>query len=78
MSTLAELGEEYLAASVRLRLGIERLEARLATLERTEERLALEHDLRLLWQMQRETREVGEFVRHYYERGYYRNRKYTL
>ena len=78
MSTLAELGEEYLAASVRLRLGIERLEARLATLERTEERLALEHDLRLLRQMQRETREVGEFVRHYYERGYYRNRKYTL
>ena len=78
MSTLAELGEEYLAASVRLRLGIERLEARLATLERAEERLALEHDLRLLRQMQRETREVGEVVRHYYERGYYRNRKYTL
>ena len=31
-----------------------------------------------LQQLQRQSRELAELTRHYYERGYYRNEKYTL
>ena len=41
-----------------------------------EEQKAMEHDLRLLRQMLRETREIGNTLRHYYEPSYWRNRKY--
>ena len=75
MATLAELGQAYLESAVKLRIGIQRLEERMEDMG-AKEHLAAEHDLRLLRQMLRETREVGELVRHYYEPGYWRDRKY--
>ena len=42
------------------------------------ERLQLADRIRLLQAMQREARELAALTEHYYERGYWRNVKYTL
>ena len=43
-----------------------------------EERERLKRRILELQQLQRQSRELAELTRHYYERGYYRNEKYTL
>ena len=77
MSTLAELGQGYLDAAARLRVGLEEARARLNSLEGGE-RAALEREIHLLEGMLREVREVGQLVRHYYEPAYFRDRRYVL
>lgn len=77
MAKLAELANDYAEAVVRLRIAIEELEQRKEELDEHGQKVA-EHDLRQMRQMLRETREVGEVVRHYYDRAYWRNQKYTL
>jgi len=76
MGTLRELSEEYFQAAAALRQALE------AAMERQAaagpgERAVLEGDIRLLRQMLLQTREVGSLARHYYEPGYWRDRKYT-
>ena len=76
--TLAELSASYEAAAVPLR-------ARLRELRR---RLAAETDPEAIWHLQRriaeltpmltQMNELAELTAHYYDRGYYRNEKYTL
>ena len=43
-----------------------------------EERERLKRRILELQQLQRQSRELAELTRHYYERGYCRNEKYTL
>ena len=76
--TLAELSADYEAAAVPLR-------ARLRELRRL---LAAETDPEAIWHLQRriaeltpmltQMNELAELTAHYYDRGYYRNEKYTL
>ena len=63
--TLAQLSKEYEAAAVPLR-------RRLSQLRR---QLKEETDPEKLWHLQRR---IAELTARYYERGYYRNKKYTL
>ena len=76
--TLAQLSKEYEAAAVPLR-------RRLSQLRR---QLKEETDPEMLWHLQRriaeltpmltQMNELAELTARYYERGYYRNKKYTL
>ena len=76
--TLAELSADYEAAAVPLRV-------RLRELRRL---LAAETDPEAIWHLQRriaeltpmltQMNELAELTAHYYDRGYYRNEKYTL
>ncbi|NCE65032.1 hypothetical protein D1159_10705 [Pseudoflavonifractor sp. 524-17] len=76
MATLRELSDAYLESAARLRIEIRLREAGLKDLPQ-DRRLTAEHDLRLLYQMLREAREVGEIARHYYDPPYWRSRKYV-
>ena len=75
MATMLELSERYLEEAERLKENIA-CSSRLLPELLPEEQKAMEHDLRLLRQMLRETREIGNTLRHYYEPSYWRNRKY--
>ena len=76
MATMLELSERYLEEAERLKENIA-CRSRLLPELLPEEQKAMEHDLRLLRQMLRETREIGNTLRHYYERSLLRrNRKY--
>ena len=76
--TLSELSKDYEAAAVPLR-------ARLRELRRL---LAAETDPEAVWHLQRriaeltpmltQMNELAELTAHYYDRGYWRNEKYTL
>lgn len=77
MSTLAELSEEYRTSAVRLRVGMERIRLEIMQADAAEQ-TALQDDLRQVKRMLQEVREVGDLARHYYEPGYWRDRKYTV
>ena len=63
------------ALRFRMRITVLREQAKAAT---KEERERLKRRILELQQLQRQSRELAELTRHYYERGYYRNEKYTL
>ena len=76
--TLYELSMEdsASAAAIRTRIGALR-----QLCEQTEDegaRQLLEHRIRVLNAMWRETREIAVLTEHYYDRGYRRNGKYIL
>ena len=75
MATMLELSERYLEEAERLKENIA-CHSRLLPELLPEAQKAMAHDLRLLRQMLRETREPGNTLRHYYEPSYWRNRKY--
>ena len=62
MATLLELSERYLEEAERLKQDIA-CRSRLLPELLPEEQKAMEHDLRLLRQMLRETREIGNTLR---------------
>ncbi len=76
--TLAELSLCYQEAAVPIR----------ARLRQLRQELALETDPEKIWHLKRriaeltpiltQMNELAELTRHYYDRGYYRNEKYTL
>ena len=43
-----------------------------------EDKLRLKRRILELQQLLRQSRELADLTRHYYERGYYRNERYTL
>ena len=75
---LHELSEGYRLAAVPLRekLRLLRLELKLA--DEPAERAALRHELAPLSGIMTQCRELAELTAHYYERGFYRDEKYTL
>lgn len=75
MGTLAELSGRYVEEAARLKVEITVREGRIAQLDEPRRRAA-ERDLALLRQMLRETREVGDLVRHYYDPDYWRDERY--
>ena len=76
--TLLELSVQYHAQAAAPRERVAQLRARQERSWDENERLQLADRIRLLQAMQREARELAALTEHYYERGYWRNVKYTL
>lgn len=76
--TLAELSKCYEAAAVPLRRRLGELRRLLAQTEDPEEIWHLKRRIAELTPMLTQMNELAELTARYYERGYYRNEKYTL
>ena len=76
--TLAEMSREYAQAAIPLRARLSELRRALAQTEDKEEAWHLQRRIAALTPMLTQVNELAELTAHYYERGYYRGRKYTL
>ncbi len=76
--TLAEMSKEYEAAAVPLRARLRQLRLRLQSAEDPEEIWHLKRRIAELTPMLTQMNELAELTAHYYDRGYWRNAKYTL
>ena len=76
--TLAELSKDYEYAAQLLRKRLKFLRQELAKAEDPEEVWHLKRRIAELTPMLTQMNELAELTGHYYERGYYRNAKYTL
>lgn len=76
--TLAELSKCYEEAAVPLRARLRQLRTELAGAEDPEEIWHIKRRIAELTPMLTEMNELAELTARYYERGYYRNEKYTV
>ena len=76
--TLAELSIEYRSHAQALSVRIGQLEYLMEQTDDPDRRCQLQDRIRMLSTMLREARELAALTEHYYERGYWRNVKYTL
>ena len=76
--TLQELSHCYEEAAVPLRSRLRQLRQELARETDPEKIFRLQRRIRELTPMLTEMYELKELTAHYYDRGYYRNEKYTL
>ena len=76
--TLLELSEEYQASADLLRNRLRTLRHQLRQAEDPAVCFALQRRISLLTELLRQTNELTELTKRYYERGYWRNEKYTL
>ena len=76
--TLREMSRDYRAAAVPLRRRLAQLRRALAKADDPEEIWHLKRRIAELTPMLTEMNELAELTERYYERGYYRNEKYTL
>lgn len=76
--TLAELSASYEAAAVPLRERLRELRQQLAAAQDPEEVFHLKRRIQELTPMLTQVNELAELTAHYYDRGYWRNEKYTL
>ena len=76
--TLRELSECYEAAAVPLRRRLRELRIALEHSRDPEEIWHIKRRIAELTPMLTEMNELAELTAHYYDRGYYRNEKYTL
>lgn len=76
--TLLELSAEYEASAALLRRRLRYLRAQLAKAEDPEEIWHLKRRMAELTPMLTQMNELAELTKHYYERGYYRSKKYTF
>ncbi len=75
--TLYQMSYVYREDALRFRMRITVLREQARTAE-GEEKLRLKRRILELQQLLRQSRELADLTRHYYERGYYRNERYTL
>ena len=76
--TLLELSAEYQASADLLRNRLRALRRQLRQTEDPAVCFALQRRISLLTELLRQTNELTELTKRYYERGYWRNEKYTL
>ena len=76
--TLAELSKDYEAAAVLLRARLRQLRQMLQQASDPEEIFHIKRRIGELTPMLTQMNELAELTAHYYDRGYYRNEKYTL
>lgn len=76
--TLLELSAEYQASADLLRNRLRALRRQLRQAEDPAACFALQRRISLLTELLRHTNELTELTKRYYERGYWRNEKYTL
>lgn len=76
--TLQELSECYEAAAVPLRRRLRELRMALQECQDPEEIWHIKRRIAELTPMLTQMNELADLTAHYYDRGYYRNEKYTL
>lgn len=76
--TLAELSRSYEAAARPLRQRLQELRRQISRTSDPEEIWRLQQRIRDLTPMLTEMNELAELTAHYYDRGYWRDEKYTL
>lgn len=76
--SLSELSKDYAFAAALLQKRLRLLRRLEAQAEDAEERFQLHRRILVLSAMLTEMNELAELTAHYYDRGYYRNEKYTL
>ena len=76
--TLAEISRDYEASAKLLRARLQLLRQQLAQATDPEEIWHLKRRIAELTPMLTQMNELAELTAHYYERGYWRNAKYTL
>lgn len=76
--TLEELSLTYRAAAVPLRQRLRELRQALNETQDPEEVFRLKRRIAVLSPMLTQVNELAELTAHYYERGYWRNEKYTV
>ena len=75
--TLYQMSYVYREDALRFRMRITVLREQAKAAE-GEDKLRLKRRILELQQLLRQSRELADLTRRYYERGYYRNEKYTL
>ena len=75
--TLYQMSYVYREDALRFQMRITVLRKQARTAE-GEDKLRLKRRILELQQLLRQSRELADLTRHYYERGYYRNERYTL
>ena len=75
--TLYQMSYVYREDALRFRMRITVLREQARTAE-GEDKLRLKRRILELQQLLRQSRELADLTRHYYERGYYSNERYTL
>lgn len=76
--TLAEMSGQYAQSAALLRQKLHQLRFALRNQTDPEEKWHLQRRIEALRPMLTEMNELAELTAHYYDRGYYRNEKYTL
>lgn len=76
--TLAEISQCYEEAAIPLRQRLKQLREQLSVARDAEEIWHLKRRIGELTPMLTQMNELRDLTLHYYERGYYRNEKYTL
>ena len=76
--TLAEISQCYEKAAIPLRQRLKQLREQLSMARDAEEIWHLKRRIGELTPMLTQMNELRDLTLHYYERGYYRNEKYTL
>ena len=76
--TLAELSDGYEASAVLLRVRLSQLRRQADSTNDAEELWHLKRRIAELTPMLTQMNELAELTAHYYDRGYYRNEKYTV
>ena len=76
--TLKEMSRDYEASAVLLRNRLRLLRQNLAATDDPDEIWHLKRRIAELTPMLTQMNELADLTAHYYERGYYRNEKYTL
>ena len=76
--TLSQIAQGYREAAVPLRRRLRELRQALKTAQDPEEIFRLKRRIAELTPMLTECNALAALCEHYYERGYYRNEKYTL
>ncbi len=76
--TLAEISQCYEDAAIPLRRRLKQLREQLSVATDAEEIWQLKRRIGELTPMLTQMNDLRELTLHYYERGYYRNEKYTL
>ena len=76
--TMLELSEAYEAAAVPLRARLRELRILLAAAEDPEDIFHIKRRIGELTPMLTQMNELAELTAHYYDRGYWRNGKYTV
>lgn len=75
---LCELSGGYIESARLLRVALKELRTRLRNAKTPQERVALRSRIAVLAEILTQCNELSELTAHYYERGFYRNERYTL
>lgn len=76
--TLYQMSFVYREDALRFRMRITALREQVKAAPTRDERERFKRRILELQQLQRQSHELAELTRHYYERGYWRSEKYTL